>query len=197
MSELSDAVEAARRDLAARADGQLLRGRRHPILRALGSGDAGRAARARLARDTVEHVLPEWHSVRPGDNDPQTLLDQIEPTLAGEVSAEDVQRAAGLLWAHTDNLIATTGPEPPLHVGYAAAKALRVALRDERLDPPDTDPDETDAGRDPRVLDTAFIASIAAAGGAPWNEASDPERRRQFWNWWLDRAGQAPRSDAQ
>lgn len=191
MSELRAAIEAARRDLADRTDGQLIRGRRHAVLRALGGGEPGRATRARLARDTVEHVLPQWHAVRPGDRDPEEVLAQIEPVLAGELDATDVQRAAGLLWAHADNLIVTTGPEAPLHVGYAASKALRAALRDEPLDPPDTDPDQTDFGQDPRLLDSAFIASIAAAGGAPWNDAGDPEQRRRFWSWWLDRAAEA------
>lgn len=191
MSELEDAIAAARGDLDDRADGQLIRGRRHAVLRALGDGERGRARRARLARDTVVHVLPEWHAVRPGDEDPEALLAQVEPVLAGEIDAAEVQRAAGLLWAHTDNLIVTTGPEPPLHVGYAASKALRAALRDEPLEPPDTDPDQTDAGQDPRRLDTAYIAAIAAAGGAPRSDAGDPERRRRFWNWWLDRAADA------
>jgi hypothetical protein len=95
------------------------------------------------------------------------------------------------LWAHVDNLIATIGPEAPLHAGYAASKALRAALRDERLDPPDADPDRTDFGQDPRLLDTAFIASTAAAGGVPWKDAGDAERRRRFWSWWLDRAAAA------
>lgn len=191
MSALQDAIEAARRDLSARKDGQLIRGRRHAVLRALGDGEAGRLRRTRLARDAVRHVLPLWQAARPEDRDPEKLLAQIEPVLAGELDAKDIQREAGMLWAHTDNLIVTTGPEAPLHVGYAASRALMAALRDEPLDAPDTDPQATDFGRDPRRLDTAFIASGAAAGGAPWDEASDPEQRRQFWTWWLDRAGDA------
>jgi Immunity protein Imm5 len=191
MSELQDAIEAARRDLNARADGQLIRGRRHAVLRALGGGETGRVRRARLAGDTVRHVLPLWQAVRPGDQDPAKLLEELEPVLAGKLDPTDVQRAAGMLWAHTDNLIVTTGPEAPMHVGYAASKALQAALRDEPLDPPDTDPDQTDFGRDPRRLDTAFIAAGAVAGGAPWDDGSDPEQRRQFWTWWLDRAAQA------
>ncbi|MGZ4165164.1 MAG: Imm5 family immunity protein [Solirubrobacteraceae bacterium] len=42
-----------------------------------------------------------------------------------------------------------------------------------------------------RLLDSAFIASIAAGGGAPWNDAGDPEQGRRFWSWWLDRAAEA------
>jgi hypothetical protein len=188
---LSDAVEAARRDLGGRDDGQLLRARRHAVLRALGEGDRGRGARARLARDTVEHVMPLWRDARPGDHDPERLLGLIEPALAGLVDPDEAQRALGLLWAHVDNLIATTGPEPPLHVGYAASRALRAALRDERLDPPDADPALTDVGQDPRLLDTAYIASIAAAGGAPRDGHGDAEKRRAFWSWWLERAAKA------
>jgi immunity protein Imm5 of predicted polymorphic toxin system len=191
MSALDDAIADARQDLGDRTDGQLIRARRHAVLRALGDGRPGRERRARLARDTVKHVLPEWHAVRPSDSDPERVLAQIEPVLAGEVDAAEVQRAAGLLWAHVDNLIATIGPEAPLHAGYAASKALRAALRDEPLDAPDADPDRTDFGQDPRMLDTAFVASTAAAGGVPWKEAGDPEQRRRFWSWWLNRAAKA------
>lgn len=193
MSELQTAIEAACRDLAAREDGQLIRGRRQAVLRALGDGEPGRARRARLARLTVEHVLPLWRAARPSDQDLEKLLEQVEGVLDGTVDAAEVNRAAGLLWSHVDNLILTPGPESPLLVGYAASKALLTsALRDEPLDPPDADPDRTDFGRDPRRLDTAFVASTAAAGsGTPWDDASDPERRRQFWTWWLDRAGEA------
>ena len=150
------------------------------------------ARRARLARLTVEHVLPLWRAARPSDQDLEKLLEQVEGVLDGTVDAAEVNRAAGLLWSHVDNLILTPGPESPLLVGYAASKALTSALRDEPLDPPDADPDRTDFGRDPRRLDTAFVASTAAAGsGTPWDDASDPEQRRQFWTWWLDRAGEA------
>lgn len=191
MTDLQDAIEAGRRDLGARKDGQLIRGLRQPVLQALGDGERGRVRRTRLAKDAVLYVLPLWQTARPGDRDPDRVLAEIEPALAGALDAENIQREAGMLWAHTDNLILTTGPEAPLHVGYAASKALMAALRDEPLDPPDADPERTDFGRDPRRLDTAFIASGAAAGGAPWDEASDPERRRQFWTWWLDRAREA------
>jgi hypothetical protein len=172
MSELQTAIEAARRDLAAREDGQLIRGRRQAVLRALGDGEPGRARRARLARLTVEHVLPQWRAARPGDQDPEKLLEQVEGVLDGTVDPAEVNRAAGLLWSHVDNLILTTGPESPLLVGYAS-KALTSALRDEPPDPPDADADRTDFGRDPRRLDTAFVASTAAAGGTPWDDASD------------------------
>jgi hypothetical protein len=191
MGELETAIDAARRDLSAREDGQLIRGRRQAVLRALGDGETGRARRARLARQTVEHVLPEWRAARPGDPDPEKLLEQIEGVLDGTVDAAEVNRAAGQLWAHVDNLILTTGPVAPLLVGYAASRALTSALRDEPLDPPDADPDRTDFGRDPRRLDTAFIAATAAAGGTPWDDAGDPEHRRRFWTWWLDHAGDA------
>jgi hypothetical protein len=191
MSALTEAIEAGRAALDEREDGELIRGRRHAILRALGDGEAGRARRARLARDTVEHVLPLWRKARPGDGDPERLLGLIDGALDGSVPDAEVRREAGRLWAHVDNLILTTAPESPLHVGYAASKALMAAVLDEPLDPPDADPEGTDAGQDPRRLDTAFIASTSAASGTSGDERGDPARRRAFWDWWLERAGEA------
>jgi Immunity protein Imm5 len=187
VSDLSAQLAAARADVAARPDGQLIRGRRHAILRALGDGDDGRAIRARLARGAVLHVLPIWHAARPGDGDPERVLDMIDAALDGSVDETEVRRAAGELWGRVDNLTVTTGPESPLHVGYAAAKALLAATFDEPLDSGDAEPDRTDAGCDPQQLDTAFIASTAAADGTPWMPESDPARRREFWEWWLNR----------
>jgi hypothetical protein len=188
VTDLDASIEAARSDLESRADGQLIRGRRQAVLHALGDGDYGRAARARLARDAVRHVLPLWEAQRPGDGDPERLLDMVEPVLAGSVDEAEVREAAGKLWGHVDNMVVTLGPEFPFHVGYAASKALLAAMFDEPLDATDANPDRTDAGRDPRQLDTAFIASTAAADGSPWIPDSDPVRRRTFWEWWLGAA---------
>jgi hypothetical protein len=188
-------IEAAHRDLEFRADGQLIRGRRQAILHALGDGDEGRAARARLARETVRHVLPLWQAQRAGDSDPERLVDMVEPVLAGSIDEAEVREAAGKLWGHVDNMIVTLGPESPLHVGYAASKALLAAMFDEPLDAVDANPDRTDEGRDPRQLDTAFIASAAAADGSPWMPESDPVRRREFWDWWLGAAAACRRGE--
>jgi hypothetical protein len=187
MTDLPAQVDAARAELDEREDGQLIRGRRQGLLRALGDGDRGRGRRALLARETVEHVLPVWYAERPGDSDPARVLGLIDGALSATVDETEVRRAAGALWGHVDNLIATTGPEPPLHVGYAASRALLSALFDEPLDPADADPERTDYGRDPRRLDSAFLASTAAAGGAPWIPDSEAARRREFWQWWLQR----------
>jgi hypothetical protein len=194
MSDLSSEIDAARADVHRRADGQLIRGRRQAILRALGDADAGRAARARLAHTTVTHVLPLWLSQRPGDDGPQKALALIDGALDGSIDEQQVRAAAGDLWAHTDNLIVTTGPEPPLHVGYAASRALMTAARDEPFDPPDADPARTDQGRAPNRLDTAYLASTAAAEGAPGVSGDDAGRRREFWEWWLDQAAAASSS---
>jgi Immunity protein Imm5 len=192
VSDLADPIATARADLAERADGQLVRGLRHAILRALGDGPEGRARRARLARRTVEHVLPLWEDERPGDHDPERALALIDAVLDGGADEAEVARVAGELWAHVDNLVVTAGREAPLHVGYAASRALSAALRDEPLDSPGGDPQATDQGRDPRRLDTAFMASGAVAGGPPWKPGTDAQARHAFWTWWLDQAAAAP-----
>jgi hypothetical protein len=192
VSDLAAQIATARADLEGRSDGQLLRGRRQAILRALGDGDQGRARRARLAGRTAERVLGLWEDERPGDREPTRAISLIEPVLTGTADATDATRVAGELWAHVDNLILTAGREAPLHAGYAASRALMAALRDEPLDAPGGDPQASDQGRDPRRLDTAFIASGAVAGGPPWQPGTDPDARRAFWTWWLDQAAAAP-----
>jgi hypothetical protein len=190
MSDRAAVLAAARASLEARPDGQLVRGRRHAVLRTLGDGDEGRERRARLAREAAEHVLPLWRAERPGDRDPEQALALIDGVLDGSVDEATVRRVAGALWGHADNLVLTAGLPAPLQVGYAASRALLSALSDEPLDPPG-DPEQTDHGSDPRRLDTAFLAAGAAAGGGPWEPDSDVERRRAYWRWWLDRAAAA------
>lgn len=188
VSDLAAQIDAAAADVDARADGQLIRGRRQAILRSFGDAAEGRARRAQLARRTVEHVMPLWQGERPGDTDPEHVLHLIDGVLDGSVSENEARRAAGGLWAHIDNLILTAGEELPLHVGYAASRALLSACLDEPLDPPNADPDRTDDDVDPRRLDTAFMASIAAAGGDASTGEGDVARRREFWHWWLGEA---------
>jgi hypothetical protein len=191
VSGRAEAIELARADVAARADGQLVRGLRHAVLRTLGSGDEGRARRARLARDTVERVLPAWRREFPDDDGPQRALALIDGVLAGSVGETEAQRVVGELWGEVDDVIADGGETPGVHVGYAASKALLAALYDEPLDPPGTDPGRGDEGLDPRSFDTAFAASVVPAGGTPWMGGTDTAARRAFWQWWLDRAAAA------
>jgi Immunity protein Imm5 len=191
MSDRAAALAAARASLEASADGELARGRRHAVLRALGDGGEGRGRRARLAREAAEQVLPLWRAERPGDRDPEQALALIDGVLEGSVDEATARRVAGRLWAHVDNLLLTAGLPAPLMVGHVASRALLSALLDEPLDPPDGDPAQTDDDTDPRRLDTAYLAAVAAAGGAPWEPDSDVERRRAFWRWWLDRAAAA------
>jgi hypothetical protein len=189
VSDRAAAIEEARAALAAREDGVLERPQRHAVLRALGVGDAGRAARARLARESVERVLPLWHEVRPGDAAPGEALALIDRVLTGAGGRSDVIRVAGDLWAEVDDAVAADDL-PGLTVGYAASKALLAALDDEPLDPPEMDPPPTDDDVDFRRDDTAMFSASAAAGGAPWEPESDAGRRRAFWQWWLDRAAE-------
>jgi len=177
-----------------RADprGVLPLGRREAVYTALGprGDDDAHRRRTRLAIGTCEHVLPLWQQDLPEDHGPQEVLALAAGVLDGSATPEEARGRAGQLWGRTENLTQLAGDPGRLSVGFACAKATEVAIRDEWFDPENLDPDRDDDG-DLFDVDTAFTAAMAAAGGPPWIEDSDPEARRAFWLWWLVAAGDA------
>ena len=77
-----------------------------------------------------------------------------------------------------------------IHAGYAAAKAASTALWDENFEQDDMD-SELDQDLDPYEWDAAFQAAGAEADGFPWVEGASSDRRRGFWEWYLDSAARA------
>ena len=41
---------------------------------------------------------------------------------------------------------------------------------------------------DPYDHDSASYAAIAYSGGVAWEKDSDPQKRLEFWTWWLNYA---------
>ena len=175
-----------------RADprGALPAGRRETVYAALGprGDDDAHRRRTRLAIVTCEYVLPLWEQDLPEDRGPQEVLELAVGVLDGTTTPEDARSRAGKLWGRTENLTQLAGDPARLSVGFACAKAVEVAIGDEWFDAEHLDPQRNDDG-DLFEVDTAFVAAMAAAGGPPWIEGSDPEARRGFWLWWLHAAG--------
>jgi hypothetical protein len=70
-----------------------------------------------------------------------------------------------------------------ISAGSAAIRAGAEALGEQSLGRGIPD-EETD----PESWTSAFHASIAISGGAIWDHAGDPDRRRALWQWWLHEA---------
>ncbi|GMU61965.1 MAG: hypothetical protein AMXMBFR34_37280 [Myxococcaceae bacterium] len=183
-AELRRALVEAEQALAGDARGHLGLGHRQAVWAALGS----RQARARLAVLAARHVLPHWERVRPGDRLPHRLLELAEAVLRGEVEGAALAAERNQAVTDLDDASTLSTDKMSVAAGYAAHHALTAAIRDEAFDPAHLDPGARDEVVEPGDHDSGFLASIAAAAGAPWHEGSSAERRRTFWRWWLSEA---------
>lgn len=71
-------------------------------------------------------------------------------------------------------------------VGFAAVCAVTTALNDEVFGVTELDDLRSDRELDPYEWDASFYASIAYAGGASWESQSSAQKRRAFWEWYLN-----------
>jgi hypothetical protein len=78
--------------------------------------------------------------------------------------------------------------QTPSSVGMASVKVLQVALDDDFDFNFDIDTNLTDQGIDPDELNAEFFGAAAFSNGATWNEESDSLKRKEFWEWWLEKA---------
>ena len=189
---LAEAVGQALRALADAEDGDLPLGYRQIIWSTLGERgglDAptdGQRRRAALACLAGRRALPIWIKALPDDTTALTALIEAERLIHG---GTDLKSAYML----RDRAILHIGERADVDVevqcaGYAAAKALTTAINDEPFNPSDMNPSRTDRDVDSGQLDAAFFAASAEAGGPVWVSSTNPERRRKFWTWWLERA---------
>ncbi len=80
--------------------------------------------------------------------------------------------------------------DPLTYAGKAAVLALQTPMYETELSD-DYASRKTDAELDPWGWDAGLAASIAAAGGAPWEKGGSISRRREFWSRYLDHAVEA------
>lgn len=155
-------------------------------IRRAGPDSGGHRLRIRLVTRTVEKVLPLWEAQIHGDRTPHGALDLVEKLLSGSISATVVDEMIGRLWTHCDNLLwKLEGNQSPVMVGYAAIQAIREANTGSLIGCEQVSDHSTDLGVDTYDHDSFFFAATAYSGGAPWEASSDPQRRLEFWTWWL------------
>ena len=72
---------------------------------------------------------------------------------------------------------------PAMFVGHAAANSIATAIDDFSFDPSDL---RNDRDLDPEAFEPSYLVASAFAGGL--GDDGDTERRRQFWEWYLNTA---------
>lgn len=162
-----------------------------------GLGDAGGPVSSRISRSrrvslavlSVEKVLGLWERAFPADRSPHHAL-RIGTSLGdGIVSETTAEYELDKLWTHCDNLSwRHKDKQIAILCGYGAAQVIREALSDVHFGCDQITEASTDLDVDPYDHDSAFCASSAWAGGAPWRQGSDARRRLEFWTWWLTAA---------
>jgi hypothetical protein len=195
-TELTSAMNIAAEKVALDLEGTLTLACRQHIWAAMGPRlmDGNRAAfgiglyrRATLAVASVTRVLPSWERTLPDDKAPHELIRIIDDYFKCRVDQRMLHATRRSLWCQVDELV-HRGHGVEAMVGCAASCAAGTALVDEVFDPENLDPTASDLDRDAYQWDAGFYAAMVYAGGAPWNNDANVERRRQFWQWYIKEA---------
>jgi hypothetical protein len=161
----------------------------------------GYRRRVNLGVCTIQKVLYIWEEfvrlvsddlIFPNDDHPHQLLDKAKGIMSGNYSIELGLKAYDdiEIWAE-DYPRDCAKYQQALAVGEGAFAVLQIALWEvpfDLLSVEDFDPGLTEGDIDPNVLDPSFFAANAESGGSIWDEKTSPEKRKKFWEWWLDDA---------
>ena len=150
------------------------------------STDAGHRRRTLLAIESARRVLPIWEQRWPEDCKPHDAIQAAIQLLHTQdnraVFWDTLDRCA----VGVENLMTTDFIKSM--AGESAVLALNTALDDEYFKPGEIDYEWTDGQLGGGDNDGASVASIAYAGGTALDPKSDPEKRLEFWEWWLKEA---------
>jgi hypothetical protein len=185
--DLEERLEHARAVLAEREDGELPLAERRAIRERLGpfepvdapSAPAGLRRRVRLGELAARRVLPFWYADRPGDDEPERLLELAGAVVEREADPEEARREAHRFLDRMQSMedLGDTGAT----AAEAARKVVFTALSGDAGDRTDEDSEEE---MEPDDWDPTFVAALAAAGYPD----EDPAQRREYWRWYLDEA---------
>jgi hypothetical protein len=183
-TELQDVIEQALATIQVDQGFELRPYYRQKIYLALGS-----RVRGCLAMLVVRHILPIWKQQHPEDPRPDDLLKIINDVLHGVLTTGDGQLIAIEKWnKHVEQI--ENDPrdfdevDDVLSVLDAAIEALFESSSLYRIDSAHVTQQDTDNDLDDTCSDTAHWAEIAVTR----NFKSDVNKRRLFWEWWLQEA---------
>lgn len=160
-------------------------------------GGKGHHRRTVLDRQAAEHALPIWDAAWPkdmrsetvDDTAPREVLAMARQTLVGPGDDGAISTQILYLWTDYDEACHIAADEHIEHstplVLLATIKALMRAWNDMEFAPGRIAVSATDGHQGYHVTDAAYDASVAYAGGLPWDTEANHERRREFWDWWL------------
>ena len=152
-------------------------------LRAALTAQGGRVAWARLERAAALHVKDHWARRFPTEDGPWALLDEAVRSLENGRTLEAGDRF-GHWWTYMDDAHGDAPDFRPISAGYAALAAAASALFESEVPQGASELDF-----DPYSWDACFLASLAASGGATWEEGvGDDAARRSFWEWYIGAA---------
>jgi hypothetical protein len=186
-ADLRQRLDHARAVLAERDDGELPLPERRAIRERLGpfqpvdatAAPAGLRRRVRLGELAARRVLPFWYAERPGDAEPERLLELAGAVLEREADPEEARREAHRFLDRMQRM------EDLGDAGATAAEAARkVVFTALSGDVSDTGDEDSEEEIEPDDWDPTFVAALAAAGYPD----EDPVRRREYWSWYLDEA---------
>lgn len=147
----------------------------------------GHKRRALLAISTARKVISIWNKTWPTDNRPSFILAKAEEVINGATDGKKAAKFGDEFWTLLEHHIGEDN-NISIYAGTSAVKALFVAVQDEQFDESNIDYQRTDADVDVYDLDTSYFAAAAYAHGSIWEPDSDPAKRREFWEWWLQEA---------
>jgi len=147
--------------------------------------NAGRLRRARLGilcASRVQNALQVWpelaRSVR------RALASAVQ-VLAGELDPASLEQINMRLQPDVVNLLEQgEGAFVAVYAGLSAVAAINTVLYDTDFEAVGENEQEVD----PDTWDPSFYASLAACGGAVWENGPDEHLRREFWTWYLHEA---------
>ncbi|NOJ96000.1 hypothetical protein HMI51_24075 [Corallococcus coralloides] len=186
-SLLQRAIESVRADPVH----DLSLGLRRKIWRSLGREQGrgpGYARRVALALTTARLVLPLWELKSSQDRTPHTVLDAAEAMRVGRLDKIEAQALWQRAWDHMVELSSSDEDSQGAAAGFSAVQALLTCIDDETFPLTEDDAHLRDNQVDAEDMDASMFAAAASAGGPSWDASSDPERRLQFWEWWLSEA---------
>ena len=148
----------------------------------------GYRRRARLSILCVQYVLPVWEAAYPDDTDtynmsPQRMLEICEGLLRGQLNPTEALQASNRFSVVLEEVLSDNPAAS--YVGYASIGAVAVVVHDYD---PKVPLDYDDGDLTPDDWDDSYRTDLAASGGEPGEDNSSNQRRREFWQWYLEQA---------
>lgn len=143
--------------------------------------------KAHLDLITTRYVLPKWFQIWPNDLLPKTLMMEAESILYTSHLLQNIEMEK--TW---NEIIKRSGEpkelenEAAMFVLIASYKTLETALGIDLWEDVTIDESTLD-DLDPEYLDVAKCAADSYSQPG-WSERFDGEKRRMFWEWWLNEA---------